>query len=89
MHPSQTMFSGEVSKKEASPSLSGWSLFLIAANIEHTLQYIPHGDRYSFFTLVFSSSFLSSGPKETKIAILSVSLYGLCRSALINQPSDA
>jgi hypothetical protein len=54
MHPSQIIFSGEVPKKEASVSLSFWSLLRHAARIEHTLQYIPHGDRYSFFTLIFS-----------------------------------
>src|SRR5512136_2471377 len=53
MHPSQAIFSGEVPKKKASCPLSFWSLFLSAARTEHTLQYMPHGDRYSFFTTIF------------------------------------
>src|SRR4030067_1357461 len=69
MHPSQAMFSGEVPKKEAKLSLSFWSLFLSAARTEHTLQYMPHGDKYSFFTPIFSPP-LSSNPKKIIIAIL-------------------
>ena len=60
MHPSQTIFSGEVSKKEARFSLSFWSLFLSAARTEHTLQYMPHGDKYSFFTPILSPPILSA-----------------------------
>jgi hypothetical protein len=71
------MFSGEVPKIEASFSLSSWSLFLIAACTEHTLQYIPHGDRYSSFAFIFSPPF-SSNHRETISAILLQFGYTVC-----------
>jgi len=77
MHPSQATFSGEVPKNEARFSLSFWSLFLSAARTEHTLQYIPHGDRYSFFKPILSHP-LSSNPKEAIIAILLQFAYTVC-----------
>jgi hypothetical protein len=64
------MFSGEVPKKGAKPSLSFWSLFRSAARTEHTLQYMPQGDRYSFFTPIFATPpYVNS--KEIEIAICS------------------
>jgi len=86
MHPSQAMFSGEVPKKGASPSLSFWSLFLSAARTEHTLQYMPHGDRYSFFTPIFSSP-LFIFLMRWQMAILLLFAYMICAVACCGKQS--
>ena len=80
MQPSQTMFSGEVPKKEASPCLSFGSLFWCAARTEHMLQYIPHGDRYSSFAVIFYSPSLLWSQKNHNLYSVAVCLYGLRRS---------
>jgi len=77
MHPSQAMFSGKAPKKGANPSLSFWSLFRSAARTEQTLQYMPQGDRYSFFTTIFSPPlFVNSKEIELLSVVVCLNHFG-------------